>query len=199
MAYEVLPFQFEYSDLRANYPTHGMLTPSKIYAVKTRHPRSAKIRKNSHPRQPFPGRLPSHRRRDPPHPYLKNLKISNPIAYAIRPNNNTIPTICEYSTNLSLGLRPLIISISVNKAWPPSRAGIGSTFIKASRILKIAVKDQKLSQSHSEGNTLAMVPQTLPRLSCTLTSLRRKQQPEVTDIIDQRLNALVDTGRNSLQ
>jgi hypothetical protein len=29
---------FEYSDLRANYPTHDMLTPSKIYAVKTIHP-----------------------------------------------------------------------------------------------------------------------------------------------------------------
>jgi hypothetical protein len=29
---------FEYSDLRANYPTHGMLTLSKIYAVKTGRP-----------------------------------------------------------------------------------------------------------------------------------------------------------------
>jgi len=29
---------FEYSDLRANYPTHDMLTLSKIYAVKTGHP-----------------------------------------------------------------------------------------------------------------------------------------------------------------
>ena len=29
---------FEYSDLRANYPTHGMLALSKIYAVKTGHP-----------------------------------------------------------------------------------------------------------------------------------------------------------------
>jgi hypothetical protein len=31
--------RFEYSDLRANYPTHDMLTLSKIYAVNTRHPR----------------------------------------------------------------------------------------------------------------------------------------------------------------
>jgi hypothetical protein len=29
---------FEYSDLRANYPTHDMLIPSKTYAVKTIHP-----------------------------------------------------------------------------------------------------------------------------------------------------------------
>jgi hypothetical protein len=29
---------FEYSDYRANYPTHGMLTLSKIYAVKTKTP-----------------------------------------------------------------------------------------------------------------------------------------------------------------
>jgi len=30
---------FEYSDYRANYPTHGMLTRSKIFAVKTGQPR----------------------------------------------------------------------------------------------------------------------------------------------------------------
>jgi hypothetical protein len=29
---------FEYSDSRANYPTHGMLTLSKTYAVKTGQP-----------------------------------------------------------------------------------------------------------------------------------------------------------------
>lgn len=29
---------FEYSDLRANYPTHDMLTLSKTYAVKTGRP-----------------------------------------------------------------------------------------------------------------------------------------------------------------
>ncbi len=31
--------EFGYSDLRANYPTLGMLTLSKIDAVKTKHPR----------------------------------------------------------------------------------------------------------------------------------------------------------------
>ena len=31
-------------------------------------------------------------------------------------NNNTMPTICALSRNLSLGLRPVIISINVNKA-----------------------------------------------------------------------------------
>jgi hypothetical protein len=71
--------------------------------------------------------------------------------------------------NLSLGFRPLIISYSVNNACPPSRAGIGNTFINARRILKIAVNDQKLSQSHSEGKTLAMLT-TLPKLSCIFTS-----------------------------
>ena len=127
-----------------------MLAPSKIYAVKTK---AAPVCKNT---KIF-------------RPYLKNLNISNPIAYAIRLNNNTIPTICEYSMNLSLGFRPLIISYSVNNACPPSRAGIGNTFINASRILKIAVNDQKLSQSHSEGKTLAMLT-TLPKLSCIFTS-----------------------------
>src|SRR5580658_7057867 len=99
------------------------------------------------------------------HPYRNMRNISNPIAYAISPNNNTIPTICEYSMNLSLGFRPLIISYKVNNACPPSSAGIGNTFINASRILKIAVNDQKLSQSHSAGKTLAM-PNTLVKLSC---------------------------------
>jgi len=33
--------KFVYSDLRANYTTHDMLTLSKIYAVKTRRPQFA--------------------------------------------------------------------------------------------------------------------------------------------------------------
>src|SRR5580658_550719 len=103
------------------------------------------------------------------HPYRNMRNISNPMAYAISPNNNTIPTICEYSMNLSLGFRPLIISYNVNNACPPSNAGIGSTFINASRILKIAVSVQKLSQSHTDGKTLAILT-TLPRLSCIFTS-----------------------------
>jgi hypothetical protein len=38
---------FEYSDYRANYPTHGMLTLSKIYAVKTREIENLKRRSRS--------------------------------------------------------------------------------------------------------------------------------------------------------
>jgi len=164
-----------------------MLTPSKIYAVKTRHPHSFSAFRRHRPAgavdkstkkirpaliigMPPITRSARHGRRPrPPRSYLNILKISNPSAYAIRLNNSTIPTICAYSMNLSLGLRPLIISTSVNNACPPSRAGIGNTFINASRMLKIAVNDQKLSQSHSLGKTLAILT-TLPRLSWTFTS-----------------------------
>jgi hypothetical protein len=48
--------KFEYSDLRANYPTHGMLTPSKIYAVKTRHPHSSDPLSAGPETTPSPGR-----------------------------------------------------------------------------------------------------------------------------------------------
>jgi len=36
--------KFEYSDLRANYPTHDMLTLSKTYAVKAKHPLLVDVR-----------------------------------------------------------------------------------------------------------------------------------------------------------
>jgi hypothetical protein len=36
---EYCHLKFEYSDLSANYPTHYMLTLTKIYAVKTGQPR----------------------------------------------------------------------------------------------------------------------------------------------------------------
>ena len=37
---EYCHIEFEYSDLSANYPTHYMLTLTKIYAVKTGQPRN---------------------------------------------------------------------------------------------------------------------------------------------------------------
>jgi hypothetical protein len=42
--------------------------------------------------------------------YLNKRQMSRPKAYSIKPRSNTMPTICAYSMNLSLGLRPVIIS-----------------------------------------------------------------------------------------
>src|SRR3982751_3645320 len=102
--------------------------------------------------------------------FLNILNISSPSAYAINANNNIIPTICAYSINLSLGFLPVTISTNVNNACPPSSAGIGNTFIKASRMLNIAVNVQKLCQSHTGGNTFVMLI-TLPSESSGFTSL----------------------------
>ena len=77
-----------------------------------------------------------------PHP-----NQSFPFAYNIRPSKRTIPTTCAYSKNLSLGFLPVIISIRVNNAWPPSNAGMGNKFIKANMIDNNAVILQKCSQS----------------------------------------------------
>jgi hypothetical protein len=52
----------------------------------------------------------------PPFHHLKILEISNPIAYAIKPSSKTIPAICAYSINFSLGLLRVIISTMVNNA-----------------------------------------------------------------------------------
>src|SRR5688500_9590382 len=85
--------------------------------------------------------------------YLKiYIQKSSPSAYAITPSNSTIPTIWAYSINLSPGLRPVIISYKVNNTCPPSKAGIGNIFIKASTILNSAVIDQKRSQSQQAPN-----------------------------------------------
>ena len=45
-----------------------------------------------------------------PASYLNNRHTSSPNAYSIRANSSTMPTIWAYSMNLSLGLRPVIIS-----------------------------------------------------------------------------------------
>ena len=47
-------------------------------------------------------------------------------------SSRTIPTICAYSRNFSLGLRRVIISYRVKSTCPPSNAGMGSRFMKAS-------------------------------------------------------------------
>ena len=59
--------------------------------------------------------------------------------------------------NLSLGLRPVIISNKMNKAWPPSNAGIGNTFMKAKMIENTPVKVQNLSQSQKEGKVFPIL------------------------------------------
>ena len=64
-----------------------------------------------------------------------------------------MPTICAYSKNFSLGLRPVIISYKVNSTCPPSNAGIGNRFINANAIDKKPVSNQNVCQSpHSVGN-----------------------------------------------
>ena len=77
---------------------------------------------------------------------------SLPFANSIKPNNKTMPTTCAYSKNLSLGLRPLIISTNVKTTCPPSNAGMGNKFINARMIDKNPVILQKTSHSpHSVG------------------------------------------------
>src|SRR5262245_5208957 len=71
--------------------------------------------------------------------------------------------------NLSLGLRPLTISYTVNRACPPSRPGTGKIFMNASMIEKTAVSIQKLCQSHSEGK-MPPILITLPKESLALIS-----------------------------
>ena len=65
--------------------------------------------------------------------------------------------ICTRSMNLSLGLRPVIISKRRNIKWPPSKAGMGRMFMNASMMERKAVILQKSYQFHSEGKRLPMV------------------------------------------
>ena len=74
------------------------------------------------------------------------------------PNRMNIPTICARSINLSLGLRPVITSISRKSTCPPSSAGIGRIFIKARMSESIAVIFQKRYQFQAGGNILPIVP-----------------------------------------
>ena len=77
---------------------------------------------------------------------------SFPFAKSIKASSKTMPTICAYSKNLSLGFLPVIISTSVNTTCPPSNAGIGNKFINASTIDKKPVILQNASHCpHSVG------------------------------------------------
>ncbi len=44
----------------------------------------------------------------------------------------------------------------INNRYPPSNDGIGNKFKKANQMDKVAVKVQKISQFHLDGNSLAM-------------------------------------------
>src|SRR5688572_92718 len=87
---------------------------------------------------------------------------SFPLAYNISNNSKTMPATCAYSMNFSLGFLPLTISYKVNMTCPPSNAGIGRRFIKASMMDKNAVIFQNASQLHSVGKTepMALKPPT---------------------------------------
>ena len=80
----------------------------------------------------------------------------------------TKPAIVAYSMNLSLGLRPVIISYNKNITCPPSKAGIGNKFINAKIKDKIAVILQNLCQSQVSENILAIEPKP-PKLSEAFT------------------------------
>jgi len=134
---------FEYSDYRANYPTHGMLTLSKIYAVKTRRPLFNRQQAMGNRQMTLSlvisyilvalkmasanfGKLKilfanTYLKSQFLIPnsqclYLNILNISSPNAYAIRPSNNTMPAICAYSITFSFGFRRVMISMIVNIA-----------------------------------------------------------------------------------
>ena len=64
----------------------------------------------------------------------------------------------DTSMNLSLGFLPETISYIRNITCPPSKAGIGNTFIKAKIIEISAVDSQKPFQSHFAGKILPIVP-----------------------------------------
>ena len=174
-----------------------MLTPSKIYAVKTRHPQNsgtvASIAQTAH-RRPVckdtknSPRLTSGATVAPirPPPYLNNRKISNPSAYAIRLNNNTIPTICEYSMNLSLGFRPLIISYQRKQRMPPIQR----------RNRQHIHKRQQNTEDRRQRPEALPIPfgrkntrntDHTPQVVLHLHFLRREQQLQIADIVDQRL------------
>ena len=73
------------------------------------------------------------------------------------PNISVMPTTWARSMNFSLGGRRRMISAMRNNTWPPSKAGIGRMFMKASIRLRKAVVSQKVSQSHVAGKMLPMV------------------------------------------
>ena len=107
--------------------------------------------------------------------------------------NKTIPTICAYSMNLSLGLRPVIISTNVNRACPPSSAGMGNIFMKARIIEKIPVNVQNLSQSQILGNVLPMLI-TLPKLSLGLTFPEKICFSPVIYFVNVSLHLVIPSG-----
>ena len=84
--------------------------------------------------------------------------MSFPLANKTKAINKKNPAIWANSINLSLGLRPLIISYNKNITCPPSSAGIGKIFIKAKIIDISAVVYQKLVQSQVSGNRPPMAP-----------------------------------------
>ena len=110
---------------------------------------------------------------------------------------SSIPAIWAYSMNLSLGLRPVIISYNVNSTCPPSRAGIGKMFMKASTMLKRAVIPQKRSQSQEAENMFPML-RKLPRESLALTSLDVKSSLKFWILIHQVFHPFdIPAGRDS--
>ena len=82
--------------------------------------------------------------------------MSFPLANRTKAIKIKKPTVCAYSINLSLGLRPEIISYNKNITCPPSKAGIGNKLSTPNIIDKKAVILQNVCQSQKSGNTFSM-------------------------------------------
>ena len=91
------------------------------------------------------------------------FQMSFPKISSISPIRMTKPMICPVSKAFSLGFRPEIISYNRNITWPPSSAGMGNTFKKASHTENMAIKLQKKVQSQVSGmiSTIPMGPLTV--------------------------------------
>ena len=85
---------------------------------------------------------------------MRSLKI----AYAISSRRKLMPIFSAISMNFSLGFLRVITSATRKSACPPSRAGMGRTFIKASMSDINAVSSQKRCQSHVVGKSEPMAP-----------------------------------------